>query len=75
MTNRFDWVKARKRRFALGLTLTEVAAEIGAPKSYLSQIERGEFQPGPERFKDLARVLRIDPDELWVTDDPAAPQT
>jgi len=66
MSQRFNGERARRRRYELGLTVEQLAAAIGAPKSYVSQIETGAFAPSPTRFVALAQALRIDPDELWV---------
>ncbi|MBB4931782.1 transcriptional regulator with XRE-family HTH domain [Lipingzhangella halophila] len=66
MSQRFNRERARQRRYELGLTVDQLAARIGAPKSYISQVETGAFSPGPVRFLALAGALQVAPAELWV---------
>lgn len=67
MSQRFNGALARRRRYELGLTVEQLADAIGAPKSYISQIENGTFAPGPARFAALVDALRIEvPSALWV---------
>ena len=56
----------RDRREALGLTLTALAAEVGATKSYLSMIEnhRVANPPAAVLLRQLERALDIAPGEL-----------
>lgn len=69
MSQRFNRKRARQRRYELGLTVEGLAARIGAPKSYVSQIENGAFAPSPNRFAALAAALDIAPQELWLTEE------
>ncbi len=55
----------RERRRELGLTLDDVAAEVGVSHQAISQLERGE-RTGMRMItaRKLARVLRVSADEL-----------
>ena len=69
MSQRFNGARARRRRYELGLTVEQLADAIGAPKSYISQIETGAFAPGPARFAALVHALDIEtPPERWTND-------
>lgn len=73
MSQRFNGALARRRRYELGLTVAQLADAIGAPKSYISQIETGAFAPGPARFAALVDALHIkNPKDLWTTTKGAA---
>ena len=73
MAQRFNGALARRRRYEMGLTVEQLAAAIGAPKSYISQIENGTFDPGPARFAALVDELDIkNPQDLWIENGSAA---
>ena len=62
----------RKRK---GMTLTQLAANAGISKSYLSNIERGVNQnPSIEVLKRLAVVLHVDLKTLLRIDDDIEPE-
>jgi transcriptional regulator with XRE-family HTH domain len=55
----------RREREAKEIGLREMAKMIGVSPTYLSKVERDEFQPPAEdRVKKIAEVLKLDPDEL-----------
>ena len=73
MSQRFNGPRVRLRRYELGLTVSQLADAIGAPKSYVSQIENGAFEPGPARFAALVEALGIkNPQDLWTEGGEAA---
>ncbi len=47
-----------------GLTLEELGAAVGKPKSFLSQIETGRSLGKPQLWVKLAEVLRADIDAI-----------
>lgn len=47
------------------LTLRTVAGKLGITPSYLSDIELDRRVPAHEVLEGLARLLKLDPDELW----------
>jgi transcriptional regulator with XRE-family HTH domain len=55
----------RREREAKGIGLREMAKMIGVSPTYLSKIERGEFDPPAEdKVKRIAEIILRDPDEL-----------
>jgi transcriptional regulator with XRE-family HTH domain len=55
----------RREREAKEIGLREMAKLIGVSPTYLSKVERDEFQPPAEnRVKKIAEILKLDPDEL-----------
>ena len=51
-------------RKSLNLQQKEMAVELGIPASYLSEIESGKGNPGPEFFNKLACEYNISMDYL-----------
>lgn len=63
--NRVFGAVIRKRRLEKEIGLREMARQIGVSPTYLSQVERDEFEPPTERrIRDIAGVLDLDPDDL-----------
>lgn len=57
--------KIRKLRKNAGLTLDELALEIGASKSAVWELEnKVKARPSAERINQLARVLKVTPEFL-----------
>ena len=57
--------KVRKRREALKIGLRQAAREIDVSPTYLSMVERGEFNPPAEdKVRAIAKLLGLDEDEL-----------
>ncbi|MET0462268.1 MAG: helix-turn-helix domain-containing protein [Chitinophagaceae bacterium] len=60
--------KVRAARKAANLTLEELGKKIGVTNQALSAIERGEKNPSKQTLMNLARVLKTDFGERWLTD-------
>lgn len=56
----------RNRRQTLGLFLRQVSAYVDIDQAILSKIERGERKPTKEMLNKLAKILKLDKDELLV---------
>ena len=55
----------RREREAKKIGLREMAKKIGASPTYLSKIERGDFDPPAEdKVRKIAEIIGRDPDEL-----------
>jgi len=61
----------RARRKELGLTLEEVAAQVGVTAGALSHIESGRRLPDPRNAVAIAQALEMDPDQLLALLDDA----
>jgi len=58
-------VLVRRERVAKGIGLREMAKKIGVSPTYLSKIERGDFDPPKEdKVRKIAEIIGRDPDEL-----------
>lgn len=55
----------RKARTRLRLTLRAAASKVGITPSYLSDIELDRRVPAQEVLEGLARLSKLNPDELW----------
>jgi len=56
----------RTKREMLGLLLRQVAAHLDIDQAILSKIERNERKPTKEHISKLAKILKLDKDELMV---------
>ncbi|MGP8156343.1 MAG: helix-turn-helix domain-containing protein [Candidatus Acidiferrales bacterium] len=58
--------RLRQVRKERGLTLRQLAGEVGVDFTYLSKIENGRFSytPAVDTIRELARVLKVDSLEL-----------
>jgi transcriptional regulator with XRE-family HTH domain len=56
--------KLKQRIAALGLTQTDVAIKAGIDRIELNRMVNGKREPKPHEVAMLARVLKIDPEEL-----------
>jgi HTH-type transcriptional regulator, competence development regulator len=55
----------RREREAKEIGLREMARKIGVSPTYLSKIERGDFDPpAEEKVRKIAEIIGCDPDEL-----------
>jgi transcriptional regulator with XRE-family HTH domain len=55
----------RREREAKEIGLREMARKIGVSPTYLSKIERGDFDPPAEdKVRKIAKIIGCDPDEL-----------
>ena len=62
--------KVRELRKKKGMTLEELANEIGSGKSYIWELEnKGVKRPSAEKLNEIARVLGVTPE--YLTDDSA----
>jgi transcriptional regulator with XRE-family HTH domain len=67
----------RTQRQLARLSLRHLAKMTSVSDSYLSQVERGLYEPSPEVLKSIAEALNIPISGLyerlgWLDDDPAA---
>jgi transcriptional regulator with XRE-family HTH domain len=57
----------RTKRAAAGLTLTQLAVQVGVCRPYLSRLERGEYaHPSPRVLAQLAKWLDISHEDLYA---------
>lgn len=56
--------KVRRIRLAQGLSMRELARQVGVSPSLISQIERNQVSPSFSTLKSLARALSEDPSSL-----------
>lgn len=56
----------RNKRQTLGLLLRQVSAYVDIDQAILSKIERNERKPTKEILEKLAKILKLDKDELLV---------
>jgi transcriptional regulator with XRE-family HTH domain len=54
----------RRLRHAKGLSQDDLAYEAEVSRSYLSQLEKGEFYASLKILEKLAKVLAVEPAEL-----------
>ena len=54
----------RRMRNAKGLSQDDLAYEANVSRSYLSQLEKGEYYASLKIVGRLAEVLEVEPDEL-----------
>ena len=74
-----EFVRAQRR--LAQVSQRNLARISGVSDSYLSQLERGNYQPSPQVVKALARAFGLDPKQLYTMlgfmgpdeNDPAAP--
>ena len=60
----YEGIGALLKRLRGRVSLREVNRRTGVSISYLSQIERGDKQPGPNVVRKLAELYRVDPQQL-----------
>ncbi len=63
-TGDYEDIGALLKRLRGKVSLREVNRRTGVSGSYLSQIERGEKQPGPTVVRKLAELYRVDAQQL-----------
>ena len=59
-----EFVRAQRR--LAQVSQRNLARMSGVSDSYLSQIERGNYQPSPQVVKALARAFGLDPKQLYT---------
>lgn len=57
--------KLIETRMKAGFTQRGLAREAGLTSGYMSQIERGIRQPGPQAAKRICQALNVDFDDLF----------
>ena len=58
--------RLREARLSSGLSLREVARQLGVSPSFVSQIENGKSQPSVATLYSVARLLNISIDDLFA---------
>lgn len=58
--------RIRRERLALGMTQRQLADEVGVGVPHISKVEAGRENPGDPLLRSLARVFKVDPDELFI---------
>jgi len=64
--------RLREVRLASGLSLREVARQLGVSPSFVSQLENGKSQPSVATLYSMAQLLGVSIDELFAGDGAAA---
>lgn len=64
MARKTNGATVRVIREALGISLTSLAARASLSKSYLSELERGAYQPTPEVAQRIATELGVKLDAI-----------
>lgn len=59
----------RNRRLKLDLSQQEVADRAGLSRGNYSHIERGRTEPNLEQMVSIAKVLKVEPNAKFFTDD------
>lgn len=60
--------RLRKVRMATGMSLREVARQLGVSPSFVSQLENGKSQPSVATLYSLAQLLGVSIDELFAVE-------
>lgn len=50
----------QQKREAAGFTQVQMASKLGVTSQYYNLIENGHRRPGPEKAKEVGRILGID---------------
>jgi DNA-binding XRE family transcriptional regulator/mannose-6-phosphate isomerase-like protein (cupin superfamily) len=65
--------RLRKARLRSGLTLREVARQLGVSASFVSQLENGKSLPSVVTLYSLTQLLGVSIDQMFESDDAADP--
>lgn len=65
--------RLRKARIRSGLTLREVARQLGVSASFVSQLENGKSQPSVVTLYSLTQLLGVSIDQMFEPDEAADP--
>jgi transcriptional regulator with XRE-family HTH domain len=65
--------RLRDVRLRSGLSLREVARQLGVSPSFVSQLENGKSQPSVATLYSLAQLLEVSIDELFAVEQAPAP--
>ena len=58
--------RIKRERLRLGLTQRQLADAVGVGVPHISKVEAGRENPGDPLLRSLARVFKVDPDELFI---------
>ena len=61
--------RLRNVRLATGMSLREVARQLGVSPSFVSQLENGKSQPSVATLYSLAQLLNVSIDELFAAEE------
>lgn len=64
-------LRVRELRTERGLTLQQLAEAVGKSKAFISQLENGRRDPGPQTLEALAVYFRVSIPELFDGQDEA----
>ena len=64
--------RLRNVRLATGMSLREVARQLGVSPSFVSQLENGKSQPSVATLYSLAQLLNVSIDELFAVEETGA---
>jgi DNA-binding XRE family transcriptional regulator/mannose-6-phosphate isomerase-like protein (cupin superfamily) len=64
--------RLRNVRLATGMSLREVARQLGVSPSFVSQLENGKSQPSVATLYSLAQLLNVSIDELFAVEETPA---
>ena len=56
----------RHERQAKGITLREMARQIGVSATFLSKVETQDWKPGEDKLRRIAKIIECDADDLLV---------
>lgn len=62
--------RLREVRLRSGMSLREVARQLGVSPSFVSQLENGKSQPSVATLYSMAQLLRVSIDELFAPPEP-----
>jgi predicted transcriptional regulator len=65
----FDGKKARKLRISMGLSVQDVADQVGVSKWAIYSYERRIANPKPPAYRKLTEIYGVDRLDLWVDED------
>ncbi|MGN6609216.1 MAG: helix-turn-helix domain-containing protein [Jatrophihabitans sp.] len=68
-------VRLKRQRERSGMSLREVARQLGVSPAFVSQVERGKSQPSVATLYSLAQLLDVSIDELFAADTPEVATT
>jgi transcriptional regulator with XRE-family HTH domain len=66
-------VRLKHHRQLAGLSLRELARQLGVSPSFVSQLENSKSQPSVATLYSISQLLDVSIDELFSTGEPAAP--
>lgn len=58
--------RIKRERLELGLTQRQLADAVGVGVPHISKVEAGRENPGDPLLRSLAKVFKVDADELFI---------